>query len=74
MVKEYDNAFMPQQFQNPANVQVHYETTGPEIWDALDGKVDIFIAGVGTGGTLTGVGHFLREKNPKIKDLEYENI
>ena len=72
MVKKRESAFMPQQFKNPANVQVHYETTGPEIWEDLDGEVDIFVAGVGTGGTLTGVGRFLKGKNPKIKLVAIE--
>ena len=72
LVKEYKNAFMPQQFKNPANVQVHYKTTGPEIWNDLDGKVDVFVAGVGTGGTLTGVGTFLKKKNPAVKIVAVE--
>jgi len=72
MAKKRESAFMPQQFKNPANVQVHYETTGPEIWEDLDGEVDIFVAGVGTGGTLTGVGRFLKGKNPKIKLVAIE--
>ncbi len=60
------SAFTPQQFSNPANPQIHEKTTGPEIFSALDGKVDLFVAGVGTGGTITGVGHYLRRQNPKI--------
>jgi len=72
LVKEYEGAFMPQQFKNTANVKTHYDTTAVEIWNELDGKIDIFVAGVGTGGTLTGVGHFLREKNPEIKLVAVE--
>lgn len=67
-----EGAFIPAQFDNPANAQAHYKTTGPEIWEATDGKVDIFVASVGTGGTLTGTGRFLKEKNPKIQVVAVE--
>ena len=72
LAKEIPNSFIPGQFVNPANPAVHRATTGPEIWRDTDGNVDIFIAGVGTGGTLTGTGEFLKSKNPNVKVVALE--
>ena len=72
LAKEIPNSFIPSQFTNKENPRIHYLTTGPEIYDDLDGKVDIFVAGVGTGGTISGTGKFLKEKNPKTRVIAVE--
>ena len=72
LAREIPGSFIPGQFDNPANPRAHYETTGPEIWADAGGQVDVFVAGVGTGGTLTGVGRYLREKNPAVRIVAVE--
>jgi len=72
ILKGHPEYFMPNQFENPANPAIHKKTTAVEIWDAMDGRIDAFVAGVGTGGTITGVGEFLKEKNPDIKIIAVE--
>lgn len=72
LAKEIPDSFIPGQFVNPANPEVHFATTGPEIWEDTDGSVDIFVAGVGTGGTITGVGSYLKKQNPNIKVVAVE--
>ena len=72
LAHEIPDSFIPNQFENMSNKQVHFDTTGPEIWDDTEGKIDIFVAGVGTGGTISGVGEYLKSKNPDIKTVAVE--
>ena len=72
LVKEIGNCFLPQQFENPANPSIHYHTTAPELYEQLGGKVDIFVSGLGSGGTLQGIGSYLKEKNPYLKVVAVE--
>jgi cysteine synthase len=71
-IQQQTGAFLPNQFSNPANPEIHYRTTGPEIWEALNGRVDAFVYGTGTGGTITGVGRYLKERDPRISVVAVE--
>lgn len=72
LAKNIENSFIPGQFENPANAEAHRKTTGPEIWEDTQGELDVFVAGVGTGGTITGTGEYLKQKNPNIQVVAVE--
>lgn len=74
LAEEIPNSYLPQQFENPANPKIHYETTGPEIWEQMQGKVDVFVAGAGSSGTFMGVARYLKEKNPQIRTVIVEPV